>query len=211
MLPDPAVLAAFVAAVAVIAVTPGPDMAFFLGRTIAEGRAAGMAALLGAMTGIVAHTALVALGLSALLVAAPEAFLALKVVGALYLLWLAWQAVRHGSALRLPGGPGRRRGLGRSWAAGVGINLLNPKIALFFLTFLPQFVSPADPDAPVKLLTLGAVFIAVAFAITAPMVLAADRVAATLRGSPRVGRALDWVFASVFAAFAVQILRAQAR
>lgn len=210
MLPDPALLAAFVAAVLVIAVTPGPDMAFFLGRAIAQGRAAGLAALGGAMAGIVVHTALVALGLSALIVAAPQAFLALKVAGAAYLLWLAWQALRHGAALRLPSGAARR-GLARTWATGLGINLLNPKIALFFLTFLPQFVSPANPNAPAQLLLLGAVFILVALAVTLPMVLAAERVAQTLRGSPRVARAIDWAFASIFTAFAAQILLARSR
>jgi threonine/homoserine/homoserine lactone efflux protein len=212
VLQDPGVLAAVVGATVVVALTPGPDMAFFLGRAIAAGRAAGLAALSGTMAGVAVHTALVALGLSALIVAAPQAFLAFKVAGAAYLLWLAWGALRHGSALALPTGrEGREARLARTWAKGMGVNLLNPKIALFFMTFLPQFVSPADPAAAERLVALGAVFIAVSLVCTVPMVLAAERAARLLRGSPRVARALDWAFASIFAAFAAHILLARSR
>lgn len=206
MLPDPSVLLPFAIAVVVIALTPGPDMTFFIGRALAQGRTAGLAALGGACTGIVVHTMLVALGLSALIVAAPTAFLALKVAGAVYLAWLAVQAIRHGSALTLPGAPAAGRSLRATWASGVAINLLNPKILLFFMTFLPQFVRAGDPDAPAKLVTLGLLFIVISLFITVPMILAADRVSLALRGNPRIARTIDWLFASVFAAFAVQIL-----
>ena len=117
------VFAAYVAAVLVITFTPGPDMTLFLGKAVRQGRAAGMAAMLGAATGILIHTMLVALGLSALLAASATAFFILKVVGALYLLWLAIDAIRHGSALNLDaanGTPAREplappglKGLGR--------------------------------------------------------------------------------------------------
>jgi threonine/homoserine/homoserine lactone efflux protein len=211
MLPDPTVLLPFALAVVVIALTPGPDMAFFLGRALSQGRAAGLAALAGATSGILVHTMLVAFGLSALIVAAPAAFLALKVAGALYLAWLAVQAVRHGSALSLPGRPSPRSGLAATWASGVAINLLNPKIALFFMTFLPQCVAAGDPHAAAKLVGLGLLFIAIALCVTIPMILGADRVATTLRTRPRISRALDWLFASVFAAFAVHLLLGRAR
>lgn len=204
MLPDLATLSAFVAAVLVIAITPGPDMAFFLGRAVSQGRAAGLAAVMGATTGILVHTTLVALGLSALIAAAPAAYLALKVVGALYLAWLAVQAIRHGSTLTLE--RPTEATLAATWASGLAINLLNPKIVLFFLTFLPQFVSPTDPHAVRSLLTLGLVFIVVASCVTVPMVFAADRFASALRANPSIARAIDWLLASVFLAFAVTIL-----
>lgn len=211
MLPEPSVLLPFALAVVVIALTPGPDMTFFIGRALTQGRAAGLAAMAGASTGIVVHTMLVALGISALIVAAPTAFMVLKVAGALYLFWLAVQAVRHGSALTLPDRPPPRAGLAATWASGVAINLLNPKIILFFMTFLPQFVRADDPHAAAQLVTLGILFILIACCITVPMILAADRVAATLRGRPRIARVMDWLFASVFAAFAAHLLLGRTR
>ena len=97
-IPDSATILQFALATFVISITPGPDMTLFVGRALSQGRAAGFACMFGAMTGIMIHTALVALGLSALIVASPEAFLALKVFGAGYLIWLAIQAIRKGSA-----------------------------------------------------------------------------------------------------------------
>ena len=166
----------------------------------------------GAMTGIVIHTALVALGLSALIVASPQAFFVLKVAGAGYLVWLAVQALRHGSAFSPEGAGGRGdRSLLRNWATGLGINLMDPKIILFFMTFLPQFVSASDSHAPAKLFFLGLLFIPLSLPVIVPMVLAADRFAGLLRQSPRVTRIVDYLFAGVFSAFALKILSAQAR
>ena len=211
MLPDAAVLLPFAIAVVVIALTPGPDMTFFIGRALAQGRAAGFAAMAGASTGILVHTLLVALGLSALIVAAPAAFAALKIAGGLYLAWLAVQAIRHGSALTLPDRPAPRATLAATWASGLAINLLNPKIILFFMTFLPQFVDVGDPHAAAQLVFLGLLFIVIALCITAPMILAADRVAGALRARPRIARAMDWLFAGVFMSFAVHLLLGRAR
>ena len=210
-IPDGATILQFSVATLIIAITPGPDMTLFVGRALSQGRGAGFACMSGAMTGIVIHTVLVALGLSALIVASPEAFLALKIGGAGYLVWLACRALWHGSAFS----PDTRRGVKRSlvsnWASGLGINLLNPKIILFFMTFLPQFVSASDPHAPGKLLFLGLLFIPVSLPVTVPMVIAADRFAALLKQSPRVTRIVDYVFAGVFSAFALKILSAQAK
>jgi threonine/homoserine/homoserine lactone efflux protein len=210
-IPDSAIILQFAIATFIISITPGPDMTLFVGRALSEGRAAGFACMFGAMSGIVIHTALVALGLSALIVASPQAFFVLKVVGAGYLVWLAWQAIRHGSAFS----PEKRAGAGHSllqnWATGLGINLLNPKIILFFMTFLPQFVSASDPNAPGKLFFLGLLFIPLALPVTAPMVIAADGFSKVLRRNPTVTRAIDFLFAGVFSAFAVKILMTQTR
>src|SRR3954452_10055900 len=105
-LPDPPVLAAYTLACFVLFITPGPDMSLFLAKTLSGGRRAGLAAMLGAMAGCCAHTLLAALGLSAILAASVTAFGILKAIGALYLLWLAIDAVRHGCALNVaPGRP----------------------------------------------------------------------------------------------------------
>ncbi|MCO5064347.1 MAG: LysE family translocator [Rhizobiaceae bacterium] len=209
--PDLSTILQFAVATFIISITPGPDMTLFVGRALSEGRRSGFACLFGALTGIVIHTALVALGLSALIVASPQAFLALKIGGAGYLVWLAWQAVRHGSAFSPDATPRPPRSVYRNWATGLGINLMNPKIILFFMTFLPQFVSAHDPNAPGKLFFLGMMFILLSLPVTIPIVIAADRFAALLRRSPRVTRIVDYLFAGVFSAFALKILTAQAK
>jgi threonine/homoserine/homoserine lactone efflux protein len=208
--PDPATLIQFAIATFVIAITPGPDMTLFVGRALSQGRAAGMACMLGAMSGILVHTSLVALGLSALIVASPKAFQVLKSVGAAYLIWLAFNAIRKGSAFSPEAKAGQRHSLFRNWATGLGINLLNPKIILFFMTFLPQFVSAGDPHAPAKLFILGLLFIPLSLPVTTPLVLAADGFASLLKKSPRVTRVTDYLFAGVFSAFAVKIMMARA-
>src|SRR5690606_2698186 len=136
-IPDPSIVLQFAAAVFVVAITPGPDMTLFVGRALSQGRAAGLACMTGAMTGIMIHTLLVSLGLSALIVASPQAFFVLKVAGAGYLIWLAVQAIRRGSAFSPDARPQKPGSFFRNWATGLTINLLNPKIVLFFMTFLP--------------------------------------------------------------------------
>jgi len=159
-LPEPAVLLAYSLACFVLFVTPGPDMSLFLAKTMAEGRRSGIAAMLGALTGCCVHTLLAALGISALLAASATAFTILKVVGALYLLWLAVDAVRNGSALNVKEGSRPPASFRRTFLLGIGVNLTNPKIVLFFVTFLPQFVAASDPHASAKLVFLGLYFIA---------------------------------------------------
>lgn len=209
--PDLPVLSAFTLIALVIIIAPGPDMTFFLAKTLAQGRQAGFAAYSGACTGLVLHTALAAFGLSALLAASGTAFAMLKYAGAFYLLWLAFDALRNGSALRLNGQPARRQPLKDIFMLGAGINLLNPKIVLFFMTFLPQFVSVSDPHAAGKMMFLGLYFIMLAIPVCAALIVAADTVALTLRRSPRISRMIDWLFASVLAAFAVKLLLEPAR
>lgn len=209
--PDFTTIAQFAIATFIIAITPGPDMTLFVGRALSQGRAAGFACMAGALTGIVVHTTLVAVGLSALIVASPLAFLALKIGGAGYLVFLAWQALWKGSAFSPEKKAGPQRSLVQNWVTGISINLMNPKIILFFMTFLPQFVSAGDPHAPGKLLFLGLLFIPLSLPVTIPMVIAADKFAGLLRKSPTVTRVVDYLFAGVFSAFALKILTAQAK
>lgn len=211
-IPDIALLLQFALASVILAVTPGPDMALYVGRAITHSKAVGLACFAGAVTGILVHTMLVALGLSALLIAAPTAFLVLKIVGAGYLVWLAYQSIRFGSSFTPRDGKTSRAGtLWGHYATGIGINLLNPKIVIFFLTFLPQFVSADDPNAPGQLIFLGLFFLVVAIPCILPMIFMANRFSAFLLRSPRVMRAMDWILAGVFGAFAAKILTTQAR
>lgn len=210
-LPDPGVLLAYSLACFVLFITPGPDMSLFLAKTMAGGRRAGLAAMLGTMVGCCVHTLLAAAGLSALLAASVTAFTVLKVVGALYLLWLALDAIRNGSALNLKDQDRAAVSVRKTFWLGVGVNLTNPKIVLFFVTFLPQFVAADDPFAPQKLVFLGLYFIAFSTPLAALMIFGAERVIALLRGRPKVMRAIDYSFAALFGAFAVKILTTQER
>lgn len=210
-LPETRLIIEFAIATIVIAITPGPDMTLFVSRTLSQGRAAGFASMAGALAGTLVHTTLVVVGISALIVASPSAFFVLKLCGAGYLVFLAWQAIFKGSAFSPEKKLGPQVSLLRSWMIGLGVNLLNPKIILFFMTFLPQFVSASDPHAPGKLFFLGALFVALSIPVTAPMVFAAEKFSAAMKSSPRVTRVVDYLFAGVFSAFALKILTAHAK
>lgn len=206
---DYATLSAFLLATLVISLTPGPDMTYFLGRTIAIDRGAGMVAVMGAMSGLVIHTFLAAFGLSALLAASPVAFTILKIIGAAYLLWLAIDSIRNGSALSIQEKSQKSSNKWRIWITGLSVNLLNPKIVLFFVTFLPQFVSASDPHAMGRLLVLGGLFIAIGFVICTMIVLTAHGFVHLLGRSKRIARIMDYCFAGIFGAFAIRIALAE--
>jgi threonine/homoserine/homoserine lactone efflux protein len=211
--PDWPVLLAFTMAGLVLFVTPGPDMSLWIARTLRGGRRAGIAAMMGTSAGCVVHSALAAGGISVLIAASPVAFAMLKTIGACYLLWLAWQTLRHGSALQLDEGGGARgpAALWPSFATGLLTNLANPKVVLFFITFLPAFVSAADPEAGAKLLFLGLYFVLLNMVLSAGLILGAARLIEHLRHHPAVLRWIDRIFAGVFGVFAIAILRTQAR
>jgi len=210
-LPDFSVLAAYSLACFVLFITPGPDMSLYLAKTLAGGRRAGIAAVTGSALGIVVHSLLAAFGLSALIAASPSMFLLLKILGALYLLWLAIDAVRHGSSLNVQAEGASNAPLWRTLALGVGINLTNPKVVLFFVTFLPQFVDAADPHAGAKLMFLGIYFVLFSYPLAVLLILGAGRLVQGIARRPRLLRAIDWLFAGIFSAFAVRIIATQAR
>jgi threonine/homoserine/homoserine lactone efflux protein len=209
-LPDAATLLAFTAAALILTITPGPDMTLFMAKTLTQGRTAGLTAVLGACAGLVVHTFLAALGVSALLSASEVAFLVLKIVGAGYLIWLAYQAIRHGSSFSLEAVEAPKQPFHRVWLQALGVNILNPKIVLFFVTFLPQFVQVGDPDAVGKLLFLGFYFVLLGMPICVLMVLGASAFARFLKSSPRIMRGFDWAFAGIMGTFALKLLVAKA-
>ena len=210
-IPGLPVLAAFSFAVLLLAITPGPDMTLWMSRTIRDGRAVGLMTLLGTNLGIAVHTLLVAFGVSALIVASPVAFLVLKTGGAGYLLWLAIQAVRNRSVLSVKAAGKKDASMGRAFLNGLWVNLLNPKVIIFFMTFLPQFVRVDDPHVTGKLIFLGVLSILVALPVAILVVFGANGLADWLRRKPQVMRVVDYVFAAVFSVFAVKILLTQSR
>ena len=210
-LPDISVMLTYTVAVLILFATPGPDMSLFLAKTLSGGRWAGIAAMAGALTGCLFHTLAAALGLSAIIAASTTAFTVLKIVGALYLLYMAYDAVRNGSALSVKSEERAEPDLKKIFLLGIGINLTNPKVVLFFITFLPQFVAATDPHAPAKLLFLGLYFVAFSVPLAILMILGAERLIGTLKANPRIMRGIDYTFAGVFGAFAVKILATQGK
>ncbi|MCZ7909708.1 LysE family translocator [Agrobacterium leguminum] len=206
-------LIAFTIAILLLAVTPGPDMTLWISRSLREGRTAGFMTLLGTNIGITVHTMLVAFGVAALIVASPTAFMILKTGGAAYLVWLAIQAIRKGSDFVMVKSTGEKTqsSLKSALLNGIWVNLLNPKIIIFFMTFLPQFVSASDPHVTGKLIFLGIWSIIVALPIGIGIVIAADVLSAWLQRNRKILRGLDYTIAGVFSLFAVKIFFTQAR
>jgi len=212
LLPAGPMLAAFIIASFLLGLTPGPDMALFLSETLKRGRAHGLAAFAGVSTGIGVHALLAAAGLSSLLTAAPTAYLALKIAGAFYLLYLAWRIAMGGGGLRFDAEPEQQRS--SPWASyrrGVAINLLNPKIVVFFLTFLPQFIAADASNPAARFVVLGLLFLAVNTPTCVGIVFAAGSVRRWFSSGSRAARALDWLTAGAFTAFAARLAWSVAR
>ena len=206
-LPDPAVLLAYSLACFVLFITPGPDMSLFLAKTVSGGRQRASRRYSAPWPDA---ASIRCSRRSACPRSSPRRrprFTILKIVGALYLLWLAVDAIRHGSALSLRDEAPGQVSVRRTFLLGVGINLTNPKVVLFFVTFLPQFVSADDPHAAGKLLFLGLYFIAFSAPLAALLILGAERVIALLKSRPRVLRAIDYTFAGLFGVFALKSSR----
>ena len=210
-LPDFSTLLAYSLASIILFITPGPAMSLFLARTMSSGRGPGIASVMGANLGCVIHTFLAAFGISALVAASHTGFLILKIVGAGYLLWLAIDAIRHGSSLNVGSVTQKKVTLWSSFLMGVSVNMTNPKVVLFFITFLPQFVSASDPHVTQKMLFLGIYFIVINFPLSLIMILGAERLVNWLKIRPRVMRGIDFTFAGVFAFFALKIALTQGR
>jgi len=201
----------FSLAIFLLAITPGPDMTLWISRSLRDGRATGLMTLAGTSFGISIHTMLVAFGISALIVASPTAFTLLKTGGAGYLLWLAIQAIRQGSNFVVRADGVRQVSPSKAFLNGLWVNLLNPKVIIFFMTFLPQFVSAGDPHVTGKLLFLGIWSIFLSLPIGLAIIFMADVLSSWLQANRKILRAIDYTFAGVFSIFAVKILFTQAR
>ena len=182
----------FVAASLVIIVTPGQDMILVMSRSIAQGAAAGVATAAGVSVGLVGHTLLATLGLGAILRASDWLFLALKLAGAAYLVYLGIQLLRTRQH-ELAVSTSAPRSLARLFVDGALSNLANPKIAVFYFAFLPQFVPPGAQHPTLAVLVLGLLFAALTFLVKGPVGLGAGLLSAWLRARPA---ALVWLYRS---------------
>jgi len=189
-----------------LVLTPGPNMIYCISRTLCQGRGAGMISLGGVALGFMVHLLGASFGLSALLLAAPLAFTAIKLAGALYLLWLAWQAVRPGGlspfeTRTLPHDPPRKLFL-----MGFMTNLLNPKVAMFYLSFFPQFLHPERGQVLLQSLSLGAVQIGVSMAINTVIIFFAAGLAVFLNRNITWMRVQRYVMGTVLGLLALRLL-----
>jgi threonine/homoserine/homoserine lactone efflux protein len=195
----------FLAACVLLVLTPGPNLLYLISRTLCQGRAAGLISLAGTTAGFIVHILAAALGLSAVLIAVPVLYDAVRWVGAAYLLWLAWDAVRpQGAGLFAPRALPIERPA-KLFRTGLITSVLNPKVALFYLALFPQFIEPAMGAVFLQSLFLGATQIVIAVIGDTLFVLAAARVARWLTTRPQWSALQRYVQGGVFAAIALKL------
>jgi len=204
-MPDPQSLLAFAFVALGMVLTPGPNMVYLISRSICQGRTAGLISLGGVALGFVFYMLCAAFGITALVLAVPYAYDAIRIVGAAYLLWLAWQALRPGgrSAFEvraLPADPP-----GRLFAMGFVTNLLNPKIAVMYLSLLPQFIDPARGSVLGQSLVLGATQILISMCVNAAIAVSAASIARFLTRRPGWATVQRWLMGTVLAGLAVRM------
>lgn len=204
-MPDLTTLLAFAALALGMVLTPGPNMLYLVSRSISQGRGAGLVSLGGVALGFVVYMLLATFGITALLLAVPYAYDALRLTGAAYLAYLAWDALkpvgRSPFQVRQLPVDSRRK----LFAMGLLTNLLNPKIAMLYLALLPQFIHPEQGSVLAQTLVLGATQIAISITVNAMIAVAAGAIAAFLDQRPIWIRVQRWLMGSVLGALALRM------
>ncbi|MGF7005641.1 LysE family translocator [Aminobacter sp. BE322] len=205
-MPDTANLIAFAAIALGMVLTPGPNMIYLVSRSLSQGPRAGLISLGGVALGFVVYMLCAAFGITALVLAVPYAYDAIRFAGAAYLLWLAWQAIR-------PGGrsPFHVRELPRDrprklFAMGFFTNLFNPKVAVLYLSLLPQFIDPAAGSVLTQLLVLGSIQICISVSVNSIIALTAGSISQFLNGNPGWLKIQRWLMGTVLAGLAVRMV-----
>ncbi|MEA3117125.1 MAG: hypothetical protein QOI13_395 [Paraburkholderia sp.] len=206
----------FVAAVFLLNVTPGPDTAYIVGRSVAQGRGGGLMSALGISAGCCVHTLACAFGLTALIAASAAAFTVIKFGGAIYLIYLGIRLVfaappktSGGGCPRQARAPAAKKPLRQLFVQGFWTNVLNPKVVLFFVSFFPQFVTGESDHKALAFLLLGAVFIAMSTVWNSFVAWIAGSVTERLGGKPAVRKWLDRVVGSAFVGLGLKLATAQ--
>ncbi|WAS54169.1 LysE family translocator [Burkholderia ambifaria] len=203
----------FVFAVFLLNITPGPDTAYIVGRSVAQGRSAGLMSAFGISAGCCVHALACAFGLTALLAASATAFTVIKLVGAAYLIYLGVRMIVARQAAE-PSGAEAAQGtaakpLRQLFMQGFWTNVLNPKVVLFFVSFFPQFVSADSPHKAWAFLTLGAVFVAMSTVWTSLVAWVAGSVTQRFSGKPGVKKWLDRTVGSAFVGLGLRLATSQ--
>ena len=196
---------AFALVALAMVLTPGPNMIYLISRSLCQGRAAGLISLGGVALGFVFYMLSAALGITALIMAVPLAYDALRIAGAVYLLYLAWQALKPGGRSPFQVRDLPRDSNRRLFAMGLLTNLLNPKVAMLYLSLLPQFIQPGHGSVLLQSLTLGAMQIAMSVTVNALIVVTAGTVAGFLGARPAWQAAQRWIMGTVLTGLAVRM------
>lgn len=197
-------IALFLAASALLTIAPGPDIIYVLTRGVSQGRKAGLAAALGFATGCIFHTLLAALGVAALIRSSEIAFNAVRWAGAAYLVWIGIQALRHRARFSLAGGDGAKALLAIYRQSVIG-NALNPKVTLFFLSFLPQFVDASAGGVAWQMALLGALFMIQTVVIFGAVAVFSGWIGERVRRHPAIGERLGLFAGLVFIALGIRV------
>lgn len=204
-MPESSQLLAFALISLGMVLTPGPNMVYLISRSISQGASAGLISLAGVALGFVFYMICAALGITALVMAVPYAYDALRLAGAAYLLYLAWQAVKPGGRSPFQVRELPKDGPRKLFLMGLLTNLLNPKAAVLYLSLLPQFISPEHGNVLVQSLLLGSAQIAISVMVNALIAILAGSIAAFLVARPLWLTAQRWLMGTVLAAFAVKM------
>ena len=204
-MPDTANLIAFAAIALGMVLTPGPNMVYLISRSISQGRKAGLISLGGVALGFVFYMLCAAFGITAIVMAVPYAYDTLRVAGALYLLYLAWQALRPGGRSPFQVRDLPKDSPRRLFAMGFLTNLLNPKIAVMYLSLLPQFIDPAHGSVLAQSLVLGTTQIVISISVNAMIAITAGSVAGFLGRRPAWLRLQRWLMGTVLAGLALRL------
>ena len=197
-------VALFVVASTLLALAPGPDIIYVLTRGISQGRKAGIAAALGFASGCIFHTALAAVGVAALIRSSDLAFDLVRYAGAAYLIWIGVQALRHRSAFSIEGAS-EARALATIYKQSVIGNMLNPKVTLFFLAFLPQFVNTGAGNVGLQMAILGIVFMIVTIVVFGAVAIFAAYIGDWVRRKPAIGERLNVFAGLTFIALGIRV------
>lgn len=201
----------FAGAALLMVLTPGPNMIYLISRSICQGRKAGVVSLFGVAAGLLVHVFTAAVGLTAMFLAVPLAYELLKWAGAAYLLWLAWQAVRPGARSMFEPKQLQADSRPRLFLMGFLTSVLNPKIAVFYLSVFPQFVSPEHGSVFVQSVALGLTQISVSFSVNLLIALFAAGIAAWFAENPRWIAVQRYVMGFVLGGLAVRLVLEQRR
>lgn len=202
---DLATLVTFTAMAFALIVTPGPDMLLLMTRSVAQGALAGFVTLAGIFLGCYFHALIAGLSLGGVLLLAPVTFDIVRIAGAAYLLWLAVGALRGSGGFQAPSADAPRAALGAVFRQGLLTNILNPKVALFFLALFPQFMIPDPQTALAQAMALASVLNLVGLVVNGAIILAAGRLGAFLARRPGFVRWQNRLLGGVFAALALRL------